>query len=439
MTRLTAPIPPTDWTDAEMRAALRDIFDAAVASAEPGAAVLRHLPEKPKGRCVVVGAGKAAVAMAVALDKAWPDVDLSGVVVTRHGQGAPAGRIEVLEAAHPRPDAGSEMAGRRMLAAVQGLTADDLVVALMSGGGSSLMVVPADGMTLADKQAVYNTLLHSGANIVEMNAVRKHLSAIKGGRLAQAAHPARVVTLAISDIPGDDPAAIASGPTVADSGTLAEVRDILARYRMELPAGALAVLAGDPQTPKSLAAHNSVTVIAAPSLALEAAAKAATKLGLTPLILGDAIEGESRQAGIVMAGIARSVHLNGLPVRAPAILLSGGETTVTIGPDKPGRGGRNTEFLLGFAIAMAGEADVFALAGDSDGIDGTEDAAGAIVTPGTLARAREKNLNPRALLVAHDSYSLFAGIGDLVHTGPTGTNVNDIRAILITRGGLTAE
>ena len=429
----------TGWTDTAARALLRDIFDAAVASADPGAAVLRHLPEKPKGRCVVIGAGKASVAMAAALDAAWGDVDLSGVVVTRHGQRATAGRIEVLEASHPTPDPLSEAAGRRILATVKGLTADDLVVALMSGGGSSLMVLPAGEMTLADKQHVNRSLLASGANIVEMNAVRKHLSAIKGGRLALAAQPARVVTLAISDIPGDDPAAIASGPTVADPSKLADVYEIVSRYRIDLPAAASAVLAACIETPKILPVQNSVHVVAAPSLALAAAAEAATKFGLTPLILGDAIEGESRELGVVMAGIARSSRRNGFPVKAPAVLLSGGETTVTIGKGQAGRGGRNTEFLLGFAIAMAGEPDVFALAGDSDGIEGTEDAAGAIVTPDTLARARAANLDLRSYLAAHDSYSFFAGIGDLIRTGPTGTNVNDIRAVLITRGGRKAE
>src|ERR1700694_798050 len=267
----------TGWTEARARAVLRDIFDAAVASADPGAAVLRHLPEKPKGRCVVIGAGKASVAMAAALDAAWRDVDLTGVVVTRYGQRTLAGRIEVVEASHPTPDTMSEEAGRRILAAVKGLTADDLVVALMSGGGSALMVLPAGEMTLADKQGVTRSLLASGANIVEMNAVRKHLSAIKGGRLALAAHPARVVTLAISDIPGDDPAAIASGPTVADPSTLADVHDIVARYKINLPLAASALLSANNETPKSLSAQNTVRVIAAPSLALAAAAEAAAK------------------------------------------------------------------------------------------------------------------------------------------------------------------
>jgi hydroxypyruvate reductase len=345
----------------------------------------------------------------------------------------------VLEASHPTPDAMSEEAGRRILAAVKGLTANDLVVALMSGGGSSLMVLPAGGMTLADKQAVNASLLASGADIVEMNAVRKHLSAIKGGRLALAAYPARVVTLAISDIPGDDPASIASGPTVADSTTLAEVHEIIARYKIDLPPAAQAVLAAHEETPKALSAQNSVRVIAAPSLALAAAARVAAAAGLVPLILGDAIEGESRELGVVMAGIARSCRLNGFPVKPPAVLLSGGETTVTIGKGQAGRGGRNTEFLLAFAVAMAGEPGIFGFAADSDGIDGTEDAAGAFVTPDTLARARAAKLDPRSDLAAHDSYSFFAGIGDLIRTGPTGTNVNDIRAVLITRGGQQAD
>lgn len=427
------------WTNAAARDLLRKVFDAAVASADPAAAVRRHLPAKPRGRRVVIGAGKAAVAMAAALDAAWSDVDLGGVVVTRHGQRAAAGRIEVLEAAHPTPDAMSEEAGRRIIAAVQGLTADDLVVALMSGGGSALMTLPAAGMSLADKQAVNRSLLASGANIVEMNAVRKHLSAIKGGRLALAAHPARVVTLAISDIPGDDPAAIASGPTVADLSTLADVHEIIARYRIDLPPAARAVLAAGEETPKALPPLNAVHVIAAPSLALAAAANAAIAAGLTPLILGDAIEGESRELGTVMAGIARSCRRNGFPVKPPAMLLSGGETTVTIGQGPAGRGGRNTEFLLGFALAMAGEPGIFALAADSDGIDGTEDAAGAFVSPDTLARARAADLDPRTYLAAHDSYSFFAGLGDLVRTGPTGTNVNDIRAILVTGGGPLAD
>ncbi|MDB5545199.1 MAG: Hydroxypyruvate reductase [Hyphomicrobiales bacterium] len=417
--------------DQEARRALRQIFDAAVASAAPGPAVMRHLPEKPKGRCIVVGAGKASAAMAAALDAAWRDVDVSGVVVTRYGHAVPAGRIEILEASHPVPDAMSETAARRILAAVQGLRPDDLVIALISGGGSALMVQPAGDMTLEDKQAVNRALLASGATIVEMNAVRKHLSSVKGGRLAAAAAPAHVVTLIISDVPGDDPASIASGPTTPDPSTIAQVREIVARYRLPLPEAAQRVIEQGVETPKPGDFETDIRLIAAPSLALAAAADAARALGFTPLILGDALEGESRELGTIMAGVARSVQLNGHPVAAPAVLLSGGETTVTIGHGPAGRGGRNTEFLLGFAIAMAGQTGIWAVAGDSDGIDGTEDAAGALVGPETLARARAAGCDPRQHLAAHDSYSLFDATGDLIRTGPTLTNVNDIRAILI--------
>lgn len=420
-----------EWNEQRARAVLRCVFDAAVASADPRRAVARHLPEKPKGRCVVVGAGKASAAMAAALDAAWPDVDLKGVVVTRYGYAVPAGRIEILEAAHPVPDAMSVTAARRMLAAVAGLAADDLVIALVSGGGSALMTAPAGAMTLADKQAVNAALLKSGAPITEMNVVRKHLSAIKGGRLATAAAPARVVTLVISDIPGDDPAAIASGPTLPDPSTKADAAEIVARYGLALPPAAQAALQDGPETPKPGEIEADVRIIAAPYLALEAAAEAAHAEGLTPLILGDALEGEAREVGIVMAGVARSVARHGHPVAPPALLLSGGETTVTIGQGGAGKGGRNTEFLLGIALALAGAEGVWAIAGDSDGVDGTEDAAGALVTPDTLARAGAAALNPRAFLAAHDSYTFFDGLGDLVRTGPTLTNVNDIRALLV--------
>jgi len=421
----------TAWLDNEARTLLRRVFDAAVASADPGPAVLRHLPEKPKGRCIVVGAGKASAAMAAALDTAWPDVELTGVVVTRYGHAIPAGRIRIVEASHPVPDAMSETAARVILAAVSDLSPDDLVIALISGGGSALMTLPAGGMTLADKQAVNRALLASGATITEMNAVRKHLSGIKGGRLALAARPARLVTLVISDVPGDDPAAIASGPTVADASTLLDVWEIVTRYGIELPPAARTVLESGTETPKLGELESDVRLIAAPSLALAAAADAAGEAGVTSLILGDALEGESREVGTVMAGIARSVRSHGLPVRAPAILLSGGETTVTIGHGPAGRGGRNTEFLLGFALAAAGAPGVWAIAGDSDGIDGTEDAAGAIVTPDTLLRGRAMGLDARRYLSAHDSYTYFDRIGDLIRTGPTLTNVNDIRAVLI--------
>ncbi len=419
------------WTDEQARAALRSIFDAGVASAAPGPAVLRHLPEKPKGRCIVIGAGKASAAMAAGLDTAWPDVALSGLVVTRYGHAVPAGRIEIIEASHPVPDAMSETAARRILGCVSGLTGDDLVIALISGGGSALMTLPAGEMTLQDKQQINRALLKSGATITEMNAVRKHLSNIKGGRLAEAAQPARVITLVISDVPGDDPAVIASGPTVPDATTFADVREILKRYGISLPPSAGAVIAAGRETPKAGDIYSDVRMIATPAMALGAAAAAARTLGLTPLILGDALEGEAREMGTVMAGIARSVRGHGLPVKAPAVLLSGGEGTVSIGSESAGRGGRNTEFLLGLAIACSAAPGIWAIAGDSDGIDGTEDAAGAIVSPDSLVRGLAAGLDARAFLKAHDSYSYFNRLGDLVITGPTLTNVNDIRAILI--------
>ncbi|WP_156318686.1 glycerate kinase [Rhizobium sp. AAP43] len=418
------------WTEQGARNALRAIFDAAVGSADPHRVLAQHLPEKPKGRCVVVGAGKASAAMAAALVDAWPDVALSGVVVTRYDHAVPAGQIEIIEAAHPVPDENSAKAASRILEAVSGLGPDDLVIALISGGGSALMVAPAGAMTLDDKRAVNRALLSSGATIAEMNAVRKHLSLIKGGRLAEAAYPARIVSLMISDVPGDDPSEIASGPTVPDPTTIADVREIIARYGLDLPAAARAVIDSGEETPKT-AANAELRIIASPRQALEAAAKTARSLGFTPLILGDALEGEAREAGTLMAGIATSACLHGLPVSAPAVLLSGGETTVTMGKGPVGKGGRNSEFLLSLALALKGRDGIFALAGDSDGIDGVEDAAGAIVTPHTLARMRAAGIDPRVALSHHDSYTAFAAIGDLVVTGPTLTNVNDIRAILI--------
>ena len=421
------------WTDHEARAALRAVFDAAVASADPRVVLAGHLPPPPKGRCVVVGAGKSAAVMAQAVEAAWPEVDLSGVVVTRYEHNAPTSRITVREASHPVPDANGEAAAREILAAVQGLGPDDLVLALMSGGGSALLSLPAEGISLADKQAVNRALLASGATISEMNAVRKHLSAIKGGRLAAAAAPARVVTLAISDVPGDDPAVIGSGPTVPDPTSFADAIGLLARYGIAPPAAVAAHLArAAEETPKPGSLPNAeFHMIATPLMALDAAATAARKLGLTPLILGDALEGESRELGTVMAGIARSVKAHGQPLPGPALLLSGGETTVSIGRGPAGRGGRNTEFLLGLAVALGGTPGIWAVAGDTDGIDGTEDAAGALIGPDTLARARAAGLDSRAVLAAHDSYSLFDTLGDLMRTGPTLTNVNDFRAILI--------
>ncbi len=423
------------WDEGAAREILRSVFDAAVASADPRRVLAAHLPPPPAGRVVVVGAGKSAALMAQAVEDAWPGVALSGLVVTRYGHAVPTRLIEVVEAAHPVPDEAGEAAARRMLGLVQGLDADDLVLALISGGGSALLALPAPWVTLADKQAINRALLASGATIGEMNTVRKHLSAIKGGRLAAASRPARLLTLAISDVPGDDPAVIASGPTVPDPSTTAEAREILARYRIPPPPGVVARLAGeDAETPKpGSLPHASFQLIATPMMALHAAAARARAAGLAPLILGDALEGESRELGIVLAGIETSIRRHAEPLAPPALLLSGGETTVTLGAGaSAGRGGRNTECLLGLAIALGEGSGIFALAGDSDGIDGTEDAAGAIITPTTLARARARGLDPRAMLASHDSYGLFAALGDLVVTGPTLTNVNDIRAVLIT-------
>ncbi|MGQ3675210.1 glycerate kinase type-2 family protein [Xanthobacter sp. TB0139] len=425
---------PEGWTDDRARAFLRGLFDVAIHSAAPQESVMRHLPARPKGRCVVVGAGKASAAMAAAVDAAWPDVDLSGLVVTRYGHAVPTGRIRILEAAHPVPDDASVVAARAIMEAVQGLGPDDLVLALISGGGSALLCLPAGQMSLDDKRAINSALLRSGATISEMNLLRKQLSAIKGGRLAQAARPAQLVTLVISDVPGDDPAIIASGPTVPDTGTRAQARALVARLKLDLPPAARAVLDTPDETGPDAAPPSpapDVRLIAAPALSLQAAAQAAQASGVTPLILGDALEGEARELGTVMAGIARAVRSHGHPVRPPAVLLSGGETTVTIGPEGHGKGGRNTECLLGLALALQGAPGIWAMAGDSDGIDGTEDAAGALIAPDTLTRASAAKLDARALLANHDSYTLFNGLGDLIHTGPTLTNVNDIRAILI--------
>jgi hydroxypyruvate reductase len=405
-------------------ALLLGLFDAALRAADPRAVLPPALPDKPAGRCVVVGAGKAAALMAQVVDAAWPDVALSGVVVTRYGHVVPAGRIEVLEAGHPVPDAASESAARRILNAVSGLTASDLVLALLSGGGSAVMSLPAPGLTLADKQAVTRALLASGATIGDMNAVRRSLSAIKGGRLAAAAAPARVVTLAISDVPGDDPAAIASGPTVPDTAA-SDVGEILRRYGIALPPGMQ-------QAAPPVLDEPDFRLIATPALALRAAADAARAAGITPLLLGDALEGEAREAGRVLAGIALSCGRHGTPAAPPCVLLSGGETTVTLGAAGTGRGGRNTEFLLSLALQLGGAQNVWAIACDTDGVDGTEDAAGAVATPTTLARARAAGIDSGHALLAHDSYSVFFALGDLVMTGPTLTNVNDFRGILIT-------
>jgi hydroxypyruvate reductase len=397
----------------------------------------RHLPPKPtSGRCIVVGGGKSAAVMAAALEDAWPDVALEGTVVTRYGHAVPTRLIEVIEASHPVPDANSEAGAKRLLERVRHLTKDDLVIALMSGGASALLAAPVPGLTLSDKQAINRALLACGANITEMNAVRKHLSAIKGGRLAAAAAPARVVTLAISDVPGDDPAVIGSGPTVADATTFAQARSLIARYGITPPRAVSERLArDDDETPKPGSLPNiEFRMIATPMMALDAMAAKARTLGLAPMILGDALEGEASQMGTVMAGIARSVRAHGHPVRRPAVLLSGGETTVTMRGlgIAIGKGGRNTTFLLGLAIALDGAEGIWATAGDTDGVDGMDDIAGAFLAPDTLARARGKGLDARAMLASHDSHGFFGAIGDLIVTGPTLTNVNDVRAVLIT-------
>lgn len=421
------------WDNASARQALRSLFDAAIAAADPRKVLAAHLPDRPHGRCIVVGGGKSAAVMAAALEDAWPDVPLEGTVVTRYGHAVPTRRIEVIEASHPVPDANSQRGALRLLERVRGLRPDDLVVALMSGGASALCAAPAPGLTLADKQAVNRALLACGANISEMNCVRKHLSAIKGGRLAAAAAPARVVTLAISDVPGDDPAVIGSGPTVPDPTTFAEARALLARYGIDpSPAVAARLEQEDDETPKpGSLPHADFRLIAAPMMALRHAAQVARGVGLLPIILGDALEGEAREMGTVMAGIARSIRTHGEPAAAPTVLLSGGETTVTMGHGPAGHGGRNTEFLLGLAVALDGAPGIWATAGDTDGVDGMDEVAGALLAPDTLARVRAKGLDPRRMLAGHDSHSLFDAAGDLIITGPTLTNVNDFRAILI--------
>ena len=427
------------WDDRTARAALLRLFEAGVRAADPLAVLAPHLPEPPKaGRVVVVGVGKAAAKMALAVEQAWPAMPLSGLVVTTHGADLPDPppnrRIPVRFSSHPVPDAHGAAAAAEILAAVRGLAPDDLVLFLVSGGGSSLSTLPAAGLTLEDLIAVNRELLRCGAPIDHMNCIRKHLSGFSGGRLAVAAHPARVVTLAISDVPGDDPAVIASGPTVADPTTFAEARALVAHYRMRLPEAATRHLAaaaeetpkpGDPRLAKT-----ELRMIAAPMASLRAMAAEAAAMGLGPLILGDALEGEARELGRALGGIALSAATHGLPVAGPAVLLSGGETTVTI-DGAAGEGGRGTETLLGLALALGGAPGVWALCCDTDGIDGRSDAAGAIATPDSLARARAMGRDPRAALAGHDSTGLFRALGDLVVTGPTLTNVNDVRAVLI--------
>jgi len=438
---------------------LRALFDAAVAAADPARLLPGRLPPPPAGRTVVVGAGKAAAGMAAAVEHECPG-PLEGLVVTRYGHGLPCGRIEVVEAAHPVPDAAGRAAAGRILELAEGLSADDLLICLISGGGSALLALPAPGVTLPDKQVVNTALLRCGATITEMNCVRKHLSAIKGGRLAAAAHPARVVTYLISDVPGDDPSVIASGPTVPDPTTYGEALEVLTRYGIDSPAAVLKhLLAGaaseveeSPKPGDPAFAADELVMLATAADALAAAVGCALAAGVTPLVLGDDLEGEARDLGGAHAALALACAAGGktalvalreasargaahladpicLVPQAPLVLLSGGETTVTVRGS--GRGGRDTEYLLGLALALDGHPAISALAGDTDGIDGSEDNAGALVTPDTLARSRQAGVDPVAALAANDAYGLFAALGDLVVSGPTRTNVNDFRAVLI--------
>lgn len=408
------------------------MFDAAVAAAQPALCLPPHLPPPPKGRTIVIGAGKASAAMARALEDHWAG-PLEGLVVTRYGYEVPCARIEIVQAAHPVPDAAGIEAAERIRQLVTGLTADDLVIALISGGGSSLLVAPGEGLTLADKQAVNTALLHSGASISEMNCVRRHLSSLKGGRLAAQCHPAQVWTLLISDVPGDDPIDIASGPTVGDPTTCADALAIVERYRISVPPAVRSLLesgAGETIKPGDPRLQGIQTrMITAPQIALEAAAQVARDAGITPYILGDSLEGEARDLGKAMAGITRQVALHGQPFKTPCVLLSGGEATVTL--RGTGRGGRNVEFLLSLGVALNGLPGVYALAGDTDGVDGAEEIAGALLTPDTLARAWALGTNPRSSLDNNDGHGFFQALGDAVVTGPTLTNVNDFRAILI--------
>jgi hydroxypyruvate reductase len=415
------------------RAFLRDLYTSAVRAVSPEKCLPDFLPEPPaRGRTLVIGAGKGAAAMAKAVEEHWQG-ELSGLVVTRYGHGAECRTIEVVEAAHPVPDEAGQRAALRMVDMVQGLTEDDLVLCLISGGGSALLAMPEYGITLAQKQALNKALLKSGATISEMNCVRKHLSAIKGGRLALACAPARVVTLLISDVPGDDPAIIASGPTLPDASTCAEALAVLAKYAIDVPANIrqhLESSAGEtPKPDDPRFARNTYHVIASAQQSLEAAAETARAAGITPYILSNDIEGEARDVGMVHAAIARQIAGHGQPFSKPCVLISGGETTVTVRGQ--GRGGRNAEFLLSLAVALDGAPGIHAIACDTDGIDGSEDNAGALYGPNSLARAAAQGIRARSMLENNDGYGFFSALDDLIVSGPTRTNVNDFRAVLI--------
>lgn len=419
-------------TEIDPKTFLTAIFNAAVAAADPQRTITDHLPARPKGRTIVVGAGKGSAQMAAAFEKVW-DGPIEGLVVTRYGYAAACQRIEIIEAAHPVPDVAGLEASRRLLEKVQGLTADDLVVALISGGGSALLPAPAEGLTLADEIAVNEALLASGAPIAAMNTIRKHVSIIKGGRLAAAAYPAKVMSLVVSDIPGDNPALVASGPTVPDSGSRQEALASIAVYGIKLPAAVMAHInspaADAPRADDSRFSRNEVHLIASAGVSLEAAAAEARRHGIEAVILSDSIEGEAREVGGVHAAIAREVATRNRPFRKPVLVLSGGETTVTL--RAKGKGGRNSEFLLAFAIGISGMDGIHALAADTDGIDGSEDNAGAFADGSTVSRMRATGVDAKAMLAGNNAWTAFNVVGDLFMPGPTGTNVNDLRAILI--------
>ncbi|MCZ8273439.1 MAG: glycerate kinase [Microcystis sp. LE19-4.1E] len=414
------------------RELLHAMWAAAVDAARPELCVPRCLPSPPAGRTVVIGAGKASAAMAAAVDRTWRG-PLSGAVVTRYGHAVPAGRIEVLEASHPVPDESSVAAAQRMLALVKALTADDLVIARISGGGSSLLTLPVLGVSLNDMQVLNRALLTAGVDISDINCIRKHLSVVKGGQLAAAAFPARVVTILISDVAGDDPSVIASGPTVGDITTFADARAVIKRFGIAVPPAIEAALQGTrPETPQPddpRLLRNDVIMAATAQRSLEAAADIARLAGYSPLILGDSIEGEARDVALVHAGIARQIARRGQPARPPVALISGGETTVTVRGG--GRGGRNSEFLLSLMASLNGHPAISAISCDTDGIDGVEENAGAIMLPDSAARAAALGINLKDRLADNDSFGVFSALGDLVTTGPTLTNVNDFRAILI--------